>query len=131
MMSIDIDRIQIGEPTQIRLFTDHRNWNQSTPQAPVFAAPSGLTISSQEISDDHTALLTVNPANANTLATIVDPMNNEAVTLKCWDTPQFIATGQYPQTNTLPVVDESQNPVSDGYWDSSDDASGFSGGGLI
>lgn len=119
MLTADIDRVQINKSTQIRLFTDHRNWIQSTPQAPVFAVPSGIAITAQEILDDHTALLTVNPTTANSLVTLTDPMNGEAVTLKCWDTPQFVAMGELSQTDSIPAVDESKNPVDDGYWDSS------------
>lgn len=129
MLSVDIDRILVGKNTQIRLFTDHRNWVQSpTPQAPAFAAPSGLTIVAQEILDDHTALLTVNPTTPNSLVTLLDSMNNEAVTLKCWNADQFAAAGEVSQTDDVDPADQSNNPIDDGYWDSDE---GSFGGGLL
>lgn len=132
MLTCDIDRIQIGKNTQIRLFTDHRNWIQSpfSAQAPAFVAPAGIAIVSQVILDDHTALLTVNPLSANTLITLVDAMNQEAITLKCWDTPQFQNAGELGVSDDVDAPNESHNPIDDGYWDQST-IGGFSGGGLI
>jgi hypothetical protein len=92
-----------------------------------------MTISAQEILDDHTAQLSVNPSVANSLATLTDTMNNEAITLKCWDTPQFAAMGEVPDISDNDDVsgkNEANNPVDSGYFDQST-IGGFSGGGLI
>lgn len=133
MLTCDIDRIQIGVPTQVKLSTDHRNWVQSPAvnQAPIFVPPPGLAIVSQQILDDHTALLSVNPAIANSLCTLTDTMNGEAVTLKCWDTPQFVGAGEIPESDNVDAPTESNNPIDDGYWNSSLDEVGFSGEGLV
>lgn len=130
-MRVDIDRIPVGAVTQIRLTSDFHTWVQSpfSAQAPVFVPPSGLLITTQQILDDHTALLSVNPSSPNSLVTLVDTLNKEAVTLKCWAAAQFAAMGETPQSDDQTPPTTSDNPIDDGYWSQTGTFSG--GGGLI
>jgi hypothetical protein len=125
MMTASFYRILLNAVTQIRLQTDHHNWDQAG-QTTVIAAPPNTKIGKQEVYDDHTILLLVQ-CSVQGAITFTDPVNNEAITMTVWTAAQFSTEKETPMNDDTDF--ENETPVPDGYWDQQ--GSVGLGGGLI
>lgn len=119
MLNLDTPQIQISVNTEIKLVSDHGNWNPAptTTQPTTFTiVGTGGSIVSEYIVDRFTAIVTVAGTTASQLLTITDTVNNEAVSLSVQSVAllQSEATSDgNPSTEVTTPGDNAPPPTAD------------------